>query len=82
MSIFLNKTYCNIFKFDSWFSRNVLQFSTGFFKQKEELHKSSNLVENVMQKKKRSATMQHSARILFHITHTILNHKQTVVPTI
>jgi len=33
-------------------------------------------------KKKRSATMQHSTRTLFHITYTILSHKQAVVPTI
>jgi len=35
-----------------------------------------------MQKKKRSATMQHSARTSFHITYTTLSHKQTVVLTI
>jgi len=38
-----------------------------------------------MKKKKRSAIMQHSARTLFHITYTILCHKQTkqtVVSTI
>jgi len=28
-----------------------------------------------------SSTMQHSAMTSFHITYTILSHKQTVVPT-
>jgi len=33
----------------------------------------------MQKKKKRSATMQHSARTSLHITYTILSHKQTVV---
>jgi len=54
-----------------------------FFKQKEELHKSSNFwLKTSCKKKKRFATMQHSARTSFHITYSILSHKQTVFPTI
>jgi len=52
------------------------------FKQKEELHKSSNFWLKTSLKKKRSATMQYSARTSFHITYTISSHKQTVVPMI
>jgi len=51
----------------------------GFFLAKRETaQKFKFLVENVMHKK-RSATMQHSARTLFHITYTILSHKQTKI---
>jgi len=32
--------------------------------------------------KKCFATMQHSAKTSFHITYTILSHKQIIVPTI